>query len=44
MPEIAQSTSKSDGLIVSRRAIATARSRDAQASDGGSTGKTDSND
>ncbi|MEE1786966.1 hypothetical protein PUR71_29275 [Streptomyces sp. SP17BM10] len=33
-----------DGLLVSRTKVAAARSRDEQPSDGGSTGRTDTND
>jgi hypothetical protein len=33
-----------DGLVVARKAIAAARARSAQPSDGGGTGRSDSND
>lgn len=36
--------SANGGLILARRQIAAARARDAQPSDGGGTGRTDSND
>ncbi|MER7403879.1 hypothetical protein ABT373_15635 [Streptomyces sp. NPDC000070] len=44
MPENAAMQSAEDGLIVSRKSIAAARSRAEQPSDGGSTGVSDTND
>ncbi|WP_279616744.1 MULTISPECIES: hypothetical protein [Streptomyces] len=44
MPENAVMQPAEDGLIVSRKFIAAARSRVDQPSDGGSTGVSDSND
>ncbi|MEU8652771.1 hypothetical protein [Streptomyces sp. NPDC048737] len=44
MPENAAMQPADDGLIVSRKSIATIRSRAEQPSDGGSTGVSDTND
>ncbi|WP_281250185.1 hypothetical protein [Streptomyces monashensis] len=44
MPENTVIQPVEDGLIVSRKSIAAARSRAEQPSDGGSTGVSDSND
>ncbi|WP_405003337.1 hypothetical protein OHV13_02150 [Kitasatospora purpeofusca] len=46
MPEnlITSTESEGDGLLVSRARVAAARSRGEQSSDGGSTGRTDTND
>ncbi|MGW3122190.1 hypothetical protein ACWDBW_34525 [Streptomyces sp. NPDC001107] len=44
MPENVVMKPAEDGLIVSRKSIAAARSRAEQPSDGGSTGVSDSND
>ncbi|WP_260859700.1 hypothetical protein [Streptomyces cupreus] len=44
MPENAAIQPAEDGLIVSRKSIAAARSRAEQPSDGGSTGVSDTND
>lgn len=47
MPEqniITNGDQETDGLLLARRRIATARSRAEQPSDGGSTGRSDGND